>query len=79
MVIYENRGRASPSRRALRAAPGGRLRTPRPARSAPGRQARYHDMLRAAGFTTISITSPSDAGDGLHSAIIQAVKPGRRL
>jgi hypothetical protein len=50
-----------------------------PARSAPGRQARYHDMLRAAGFTTISITSTSDAGDGLHSTIIQAVKPGRRL
>ncbi len=42
---------------------------------APLTQPRYRDMLRAAGFTAISITSTSDAGDGLHSAIIQAVKP----
>jgi SAM-dependent methyltransferase len=38
-------------------------------------QARYHDLLLAAGFTRISITSTHEAGPGLHSAIIHAVKP----
>ncbi len=35
----------------------------------------YHDLLAAAGFTAISITVTHAADDGLHSAIIQAVKP----
>jgi SAM-dependent methyltransferase len=35
----------------------------------------YHDLLAAAGFTTIRITTTRPAGDGLHSAIIQAAKP----
>jgi SAM-dependent methyltransferase len=35
----------------------------------------YHDLLMAAGFTGTSITATHDAGDGLHSAIIQAAKP----
>ncbi len=35
----------------------------------------YRDLLQAAGFTDIGITTVSDAGEGLHSAIIQAVKP----
>jgi len=35
----------------------------------------YHDLLAAAGFTHIRITATRPAGDGLHSAIIQAVKP----
>ena len=38
-------------------------------------QARYRDLLLAAGFTGISITSTHQAGPGLHSAIIQAAKP----
>jgi SAM-dependent methyltransferase len=35
----------------------------------------YHHLLAAAGFTTIRITTTRPAGDGLHSAIIQAAKP----
>jgi SAM-dependent methyltransferase len=35
----------------------------------------YRDLLAAAGFTRIRITDTRPAGDGLHSAIIQAVKP----
>jgi SAM-dependent methyltransferase len=38
-------------------------------------QQRYRDLLLAAGFTGISITSTYEAGPGLHSAIIQAAKP----
>jgi ubiquinone/menaquinone biosynthesis C-methylase UbiE len=41
-------------------------------------QPRYRDLLRAAGFTGIAITSTHEAGPGLHSAIIQAAKPGTR-
>ena len=40
-------------------------------------QAEYEDLLVIAGFTAISITATSDAGGGLRSAIVQAVKPGR--
>jgi SAM-dependent methyltransferase len=35
----------------------------------------YRDLLQAAGFTGINITSTNDPGAGLHSAIIQAAKP----
>jgi SAM-dependent methyltransferase len=35
----------------------------------------YRRQLLAAGFTQITITQVSDAGGGLHSAIVQAVKP----
>jgi SAM-dependent methyltransferase len=35
----------------------------------------YRDLLRAAGFTEITITATTPAGSSLHSAIIQAVKP----
>jgi SAM-dependent methyltransferase len=38
-------------------------------------QQRYRDLLLAAGFTAITITSTHEAGPGLHSAIIQAAKP----
>jgi SAM-dependent methyltransferase len=38
-------------------------------------QQHYRDLLLAAGFTAISITSTHQAGPGLHSAIIQAAKP----
>jgi len=41
-------------------------------------QAQYRDLLQAAGFTGIAITSTNDAGPGLHSAIIQAAKPAAR-
>jgi SAM-dependent methyltransferase len=37
--------------------------------------AQYRDLLRAAGFTGITITSTHTAGAGLHSAIIQATRP----
>ncbi len=42
-------------------------------------QRQYRDLLTAAGFTaiTITITTTSDAGGGLHSAIIKAGKPAR--
>ena len=39
---------------------------------------RYRDLLLAAGFTAINITSTHEAGPGLHSAIIQAAKPAAR-
>jgi SAM-dependent methyltransferase len=38
----------------------------------------YRELLQAAGFTSITITSPHEAGAGLHSAIIQAAKPAPR-
>ena len=38
-------------------------------------QARYRDLLLAAGFTGITITPTHQAEPGLHSAIIQAAKP----
>ena len=41
-------------------------------------QQQYRDMLLAAGFTGIAITSTNEAGPGLHSAIIQAAKPASR-
>ena len=41
-------------------------------------QTQYSDLLRAAGFTGIAITSTHEAGPGLHSAIIQAAKPAPR-
>ncbi len=36
--------------------------------------AEYENLLTAAGFTGISVTTTSDAGGGLHSAIVKAVK-----
>ncbi|MFD0476677.1 methyltransferase domain-containing protein [Nonomuraea thailandensis] len=36
---------------------------------------RYEHLLQAAGFTGVRITLTTDAGDGLHSAIVQAAKP----
>jgi SAM-dependent methyltransferase len=41
-------------------------------------QTQYSDLLQAAGFTGIAITSTYEAGPGLHSAIIQAAKPVHR-
>ena len=38
-------------------------------------QAEYESLLAAAGFMSVSITVTSDAGGGLHSAIVRAVKP----
>ena len=38
-------------------------------------QAEYQRLLTAAGFADVTITSTSQAADGLHSAIIQATKP----
>jgi ubiquinone/menaquinone biosynthesis C-methylase UbiE len=35
----------------------------------------YERLLRAAGFAGIGITTTHDAGGGLHSAIIRAVRP----
>jgi len=35
----------------------------------------YGEMLQAAGFTAISLTTASQAGEGLQAAIVQAVKP----
>jgi SAM-dependent methyltransferase len=35
----------------------------------------YHDLLTASGFSYICITATRSAGEGLYSAIIQAVKP----
>ena len=35
----------------------------------------YPGLLRAAGFTDITVTLLSEAGGGLHSAIVQAAKP----
>jgi predicted methyltransferase len=41
-------------------------------------QAQYRDLLLAAGFTGIAISSTHQAGADLHSAIIQAAKPAAR-
>ena len=41
-------------------------------------QAQYRNLLEAAGFTGIAITSTHEAGPGLHSAIIKAAKPVAR-
>jgi arsenite methyltransferase len=41
-------------------------------------QAHYRDLLQAAGFSGIAITSTHEAGPGLHSASIKAAKPARR-
>ncbi len=38
-------------------------------------QAEYERLLAAAGFADVSITSTSQAAEGLHSAIIRATKP----
>ena len=38
-------------------------------------QQHYRDLLLAAGFTDITITTTHEAGAGLHSATIHAVKP----
>jgi len=35
----------------------------------------YHDLLTAAGFTAVTITTTHQAGGGLHSAIIKATRP----
>ncbi|MFY9915027.1 MAG: methyltransferase domain-containing protein [Nocardioidaceae bacterium] len=35
----------------------------------------YRDLLEAAGFSAITITTTADHGDGVHSAIVQATKP----
>jgi len=40
-------------------------------------QWQYAELLQAAGFAAISITPTHEAEPGLHSAIIQAAKPGR--
>jgi SAM-dependent methyltransferase len=37
--------------------------------------AEYRDGLARAGFTTVTITATHQVGDGVHSAIIRAVKP----
>ncbi|MEV5893698.1 methyltransferase domain-containing protein [Nonomuraea fuscirosea] len=37
--------------------------------------AAYRDLLAAAGFAGVRITLTADHGDGVHSAIVQAVKP----
>jgi arsenite methyltransferase len=37
--------------------------------------AEYHGGLARAGFTSITITPSQQAGDGVHAAIIRAVKP----
>lgn len=41
--------------------------------------AQYEALLRAAGFADITITITSDAGEGLHSAIVKAVRPVRAV
>ena len=38
-------------------------------------RAEYRQLLTAAGFAGISVTEASEAGGGLHSAIVKAVKP----
>ncbi|WP_431899231.1 GNAT family N-acetyltransferase [Nonomuraea sp. bgisy101] len=37
--------------------------------------AEYRDLLRSTGFVGTSVTLTADHGDGVHSAIVQAVKP----
>jgi SAM-dependent methyltransferase len=39
--------------------------------------AEYENLLRSAGFDSISITVTADAGGGVQSAIVRAVKPAR--
>jgi ubiquinone/menaquinone biosynthesis C-methylase UbiE len=39
-------------------------------------EAEYRRLLTSAGFTGITISVTSDAGAGLHSAIVQAARPG---
>jgi ubiquinone/menaquinone biosynthesis C-methylase UbiE len=41
--------------------------------------AEYHELLAAAGFASIAIAVTSDAGCGLHSAIVKAIKPASRI
>jgi ubiquinone/menaquinone biosynthesis C-methylase UbiE len=41
-------------------------------------QHQYAELLRAAGFTGISVTPTHLAEPGLHSAIVQAVRPAAR-
>ncbi|MFX0573819.1 arsenite methyltransferase [Nocardia nepalensis] len=41
--------------------------------------AEYRDGLAAAGFTDIEITSTHSVAEGMHSAIVQAVKPVRQV
>ncbi|MGA7409878.1 MAG: hypothetical protein WBW33_05295, partial [Bryobacteraceae bacterium] len=38
----------------------------------------YRDGLTQTGFTAISITPTHEVADEMHSAIIQAIKPGPR-
>ena len=38
--------------------------------------AEYREMLAAAGFVDIAVTPTHDVADGMHSAIVQASKPG---
>lgn len=38
-------------------------------------ESQYRDLLIAAGFTAINVTKTHSAARGLHSAIIQAIKP----
>jgi SAM-dependent methyltransferase len=40
--------------------------------------AEYQNLLTRAGFAEVSITATSDAGGGLHSAIVRALKPAPR-
>ena len=37
----------------------------------------YRDGLTAAGFTGVEITTTHQVADGMHSAIVRAVKPTR--
>jgi ubiquinone/menaquinone biosynthesis C-methylase UbiE len=39
----------------------------------------YRELLAAAGFASVSVQLTSDAGGGLHSAIIKAIKPASRM
>ncbi|KAA0932051.1 arsenite methyltransferase [Streptomyces apricus] len=38
----------------------------------------YRDGLRAAGFTDVEVTPTHPVADGMHSALVRAVKPGPR-
>jgi SAM-dependent methyltransferase len=38
----------------------------------------YQNLLNSVGYASVSVTVTSDAGGGLHSAIVQAVKPPRQ-
>lgn len=40
-------------------------------------QPQYQRLLANAGFTGVTVANASQAGDGLHSVIIRATKPGR--